>query len=82
MRVLAASTANDGHFGPLVPFARACLQAGHEVLVAAPQSYAGSVRAAGFDHAPFADAPPELIGPVMGRLPFLSFEGRQRHGDP
>ena len=29
---------------------------------------------AGFVHEPFADAPRELIGPVMGRLPTMAFE--------
>jgi UDP:flavonoid glycosyltransferase YjiC (YdhE family) len=33
MRVLFATTPDAGHFGPLVPFAHACLRAGHEVLV-------------------------------------------------
>ena len=74
MRVLCATTANDGHFGPLLPFARACAAAGHEVRVAAPESFAGTVAAAGLAHEPFADAPPELIGPVMGRLPELEPE--------
>ncbi len=74
MRILVASTANDGHFGPLLPVARACVAAGHEVRVAAPKSYAASVTSAGFAHEPFADAPPELIGPVMGRLPTLGFD--------
>ena len=74
MRVLCATTANDGHFGPLLPFARALAEAGHEVRVAAPASYAGVVAGAGFVHEPFADAPPELLGQVMGRLPTLAFE--------
>jgi hypothetical protein len=74
VRVLCATTANDGHFGPLSPFARALSEAGHEVRVAAPASYAGVVAAAGFLHEPFADAPRELIGPVMGRLPSLALE--------
>ncbi|MDH2415620.1 glycosyltransferase [Nocardioides sp. CER19] len=74
MRVLCATTANDGHFGPLLPFARACAVAGHEVRVAAPASYATAVASAGFHHEPFADAPAELIGPVMARLPTVSFE--------
>jgi hypothetical protein len=74
VRVLCATTANDGHFGPLLPFARALAEAGHEVRVAAPASYAGAVAKAGFAHEPFADAPRELIGPVMGRLPSLAFE--------
>src|SRR6188472_2241156 len=73
VRVLCATTANDGHFGPLLPFARALAEAGHEVRVAAPASYAG-VAKAGLAHEPFADAPRELIGPVMGRLPTLAFE--------
>ncbi|MBF4769202.1 glycosyltransferase family 1 protein [Nocardioides agariphilus] len=74
MRVLFATTANDGHWGPLVPFARACVDAGHEVRVAAPASFAGRLEDAGFGHEPFADAPPELIGPVMAGLPSMSFE--------
>jgi UDP:flavonoid glycosyltransferase YjiC (YdhE family) len=74
VRVLCATTANDGHFGPLLPFARALAEAGHEVRVAAPASYAGAVAAAGFVHEPFADPPRELIDPVMGRLPTLEFE--------
>jgi UDP:flavonoid glycosyltransferase YjiC (YdhE family) len=78
VRVLVATTANDGHFGPLLPFARAFHDAGHEVRVAAPASYAGKVARAGFAHEPFADAPPELIGPVMARLPTLPFEEANR----
>jgi UDP:flavonoid glycosyltransferase YjiC (YdhE family) len=72
MRVLCASTANDGHFGPLLPFARACAVAGHEVRVAAPASYAAALDRAGFPHEPFADAPPEVIGPVMAALPTMT----------
>jgi UDP:flavonoid glycosyltransferase YjiC (YdhE family) len=74
VRILCATTANDGHFGPLVPFARACADAGHEVRVAAPASYAAAVARAGFAHEPFGDAPPALIGPIMARLPTLPFE--------
>ena len=74
MRVLCATTANDGHFGPLLPFARALAGAGHEVRVLAPESYAHAVAAAGFVHEPCADAPPELIGPVMGSLPSMTLE--------
>ena len=72
MRVLFATTAGAGHFGPLVMFARACLDAGHEVLVAAPASFADAVAGAGFDHAPFADVPPEIMGAVFARLPGLA----------
>lgn len=74
MRVLCSTTANDGHFGPLLPFARACAGAGHEVRVAAPASYGAALARAGLPHEPFADAPPELIGPVMASLPTMAFE--------
>ena len=78
MRVLFATTANDGHFGPLRPFALAFADAGHEVRVAAPASYAAALESAGYVHAPFDDAPPELIGPVMARLPSVGFEEANR----
>ncbi len=71
MRILVSSTANDGHFGPLVPLARACVSAGHEIRVAAPDSFARTVQQAGFAHAPFSDSPAELVGPVMGGLASL-----------
>ncbi len=74
MKVLFATTANDGHFGPLVSLARAFVTAGHEVRVTAPASFATTVTNAGFTHVPFSDAPPELIGPVMARLPSLSYD--------
>jgi UDP:flavonoid glycosyltransferase YjiC (YdhE family) len=41
VRVLFASTRGAGHFGPLLPLARACLRAGHEVLVACPTAVDG-----------------------------------------
>src|SRR4051794_7523104 len=69
VRVLMSSTANEGHFGPLLPLARAAVVAGHEVCVAAPASFAPAVQRTGLRHLPFADAPAELIGPVMARLP-------------
>lgn len=78
MRVLCSTTANDGHFGPLLPFARALVASGHEVRVAAPTSYAAAVARAGLPHEPFADAPPDVIGPIMGRLPSMTVEDANR----
>lgn len=78
MRVLVASTAGAGHFGPLVPVARACVDAGHEVAVAAPGSFADEVAAAGLAHLPFGDVAPDELGAVMGRLPDLSMEEANR----
>ena len=74
MRVLISTTAGSGHFGPIVPFAKACQTAGHEVLVAAPASFSTEVAAAGFEHRPFADAPAELLGQIFAQVPNLSFE--------
>ncbi len=71
MRVLVATTANTGHFEPLVPFARACADAGHEVRVAAAASFAGQVERTGFAHLPFADGPAEETGAVFAGLPPL-----------
>ncbi len=72
MRVLVSTTAGAGHFGPLLPFARALVVQGHDVLVAAPASFAATVERAGFAHHPFADASPEELGAVFARLPGLS----------
>ena len=72
MRVLVSTTAGAGHLGPIVPFARALVGAGHEVLATAPASFAASIEKAGFTHAPFADAPPEELAAVFARLPGLS----------
>lgn len=72
MRVLIGTTANDGHYGPLITLARAFAAAGDDVRVTAPLSFAAAVERSGFPHLPFADAPAELVGPVMARLPSLT----------
>ena len=73
MRVLFSTTAGTGHFGP-IPVARVCDAAGHTVAVAAPGSYAEAVTGARFDHLPFPEPSPELIGEVFGRAPAATFE--------
>ena len=74
MRVLVATTAGAGHFGPVVPFARALSHAGHYVGVAAPASFAAAVARAGFIHRPFADVPADAMGAVFAGLRGLSNE--------
>jgi UDP:flavonoid glycosyltransferase YjiC (YdhE family) len=54
MRILFASTPGAGHVGPLLPFARAALAAGHEVLLAAAGPAA---RNSELPVAPLAEAP-------------------------
>ena len=79
MRVLFSTTAGTGHFGPLIPFAKACMAAGHTVAVAAPDRFAGAVTGAGFTtHLRFDEAPPELVGEVFGRISQPTFEEMNR----
>ena len=68
MRVLFASTAGAGHFGPLVPFANALRRAGHEVLVAAPMSAQARVERAGLPFISFADPLERDLEPVRERI--------------
>jgi UDP:flavonoid glycosyltransferase YjiC (YdhE family) len=72
MRVLAATTAGAGHFAGLLPFARACARAGHDVRVAAPASFAAAVEGAGLPHEPVDDVDPATLGAVFGRIPQLT----------
>ncbi|MET9631245.1 glycosyltransferase [Lentzea sp. NPDC006480] len=77
MRVLLATTANNGHFGPMVPFADACLRAGHDVLVAAPESFAGMVERAGHRHWPCPDVDPAERAALHAK--FLAAEPEKRN---
>ena len=78
VRVLFSTTAGAGHFGPMVPVARACVAAGHAVAVAAPASFAAHVNNAGLVHRPFPDVPADQMGAVFGRLPSLPREEANR----
>jgi UDP:flavonoid glycosyltransferase YjiC (YdhE family) len=78
MRVLFSTTAGTGHFGPLIPVAKACAAAGQTVAVAAPSNFAEAVTRAGFEHLPFGAPPPELIGEVFSRIQGLPFEEANR----
>jgi UDP:flavonoid glycosyltransferase YjiC (YdhE family) len=57
MRVLMTTKRGAGHFGPLIPFARAFRRAGDTVLFAAPHSARPMIRAEGFSTWLFDDAP-------------------------
>jgi UDP:flavonoid glycosyltransferase YjiC (YdhE family) len=71
VRVLAASTRGAGHFGPLVPFARACADAGHDVVAAVPRQSLGLVERAGLDPWPLDDPDQDELDRVFGRVPSL-----------
>lgn len=77
-RILFATTAGAGHFGPLVPFARAARSANAEILVAAPGSFEEVVVGAGFPFWPLGEPAAEDWRAVMGSLDGLTEEEGNR----
>jgi UDP:flavonoid glycosyltransferase YjiC (YdhE family) len=75
MRILFATTAGAGHFGPLIPLARAAVRAGHEVAVAAAGLFESAVREAGFDFRPVASPSDEDRGAMFARIGQATFDG-------
>jgi UDP:flavonoid glycosyltransferase YjiC (YdhE family) len=72
MRVLLTTTGYAGHFVPLLPFARACLRAGHELCVAAPHAHGAAVAREGLELRACASPAPEDLARLvaaMGGLP-------------
>jgi UDP:flavonoid glycosyltransferase YjiC (YdhE family) len=61
-----------GHFGPLVPFAKAFLRNNDEVVVTAPQEAAPMIAAAGLDHLPYPDPPEAERSDVIRRARQMS----------
>ncbi len=67
MRILVTSRPGAGHFGPLVPFARALQRAGDDVLVAIPGAAGEMADAAGFAVWPLDDPPQEGRAALFAR---------------
>jgi UDP:flavonoid glycosyltransferase YjiC (YdhE family) len=74
MRLLFSTTGHAGHVLPLVPLARACLRAGHEVRVAGPRSRGAVVRDTGLPFWPFADPPEDEVWSVFAPTASLPSE--------
>jgi UDP:flavonoid glycosyltransferase YjiC (YdhE family) len=74
MRLLFATTAGAGHFGPLIPFARGAVGLGHDVIVAAPSMFESSVIDAGFDFRPLGERPEAEREAMFGRMYRASFD--------
>jgi UDP:flavonoid glycosyltransferase YjiC (YdhE family) len=72
MRVLMTTTGYGGHFLPLVPLARACVRAGHEVRVAAPRSRLPTIERASLDFVACADPSEDELGRLVASLAELS----------
>lgn len=69
MRVLFTTTGHSGHLLPLVPLARACERAGHEVAVAVHVPRIEAVERVGLTARAVPVSPDEAWGPLMSRLP-------------
>ena len=76
MRILISTRKGAGHFGPLVPFAKALLRDNHEILVTAPRSATPMIAAAGMDHHPIPDPPEEQRAPIVANTAGLSPDER------
>jgi UDP:flavonoid glycosyltransferase YjiC (YdhE family) len=74
MRVLITSRGSSGHLLPLVPFGRACADAGHEVLVAVQGQHRANVERIGLPFAEVGDPPPEEWMPLMAESSQLALE--------
>src|SRR5450432_1516666 len=74
MRILFATTAGAGHFGALIPFAKAAVAGHSEVMVAAPASFRDAVVGAGLPLWGLGEPTREEWGSVMGRVAGLSEE--------
>ena len=68
MRVLLTSTPGGGHATPLLPFARACRDAGLDVLIAGPPPVESVADRAGVAFHPVAEANAERLARVRERL--------------
>jgi UDP:flavonoid glycosyltransferase YjiC (YdhE family) len=75
MRILFTTKAGAGHFGPLIPFARAFYRAGADVLIAAPREAAAMVRAEGLPLWAFDDPPPEERAAIFEEVRGQSIDG-------
>ena len=68
------SNTGAGHIGPLVPFAHAFLDAGHDVLLAAPAKARPTVERAELPFFPLSDPPAEETDAIFAELPSLPQE--------
>src|SRR4051794_7654895 len=72
MRFLFSSTRGAGHVQPLIPYARALQQLGHEVVVAAPESVASKLAESGLAHAIFDHPGDAALAPLWSRMNALT----------
>jgi UDP:flavonoid glycosyltransferase YjiC (YdhE family) len=78
VRVLFASTRGAGHVGPLLPLARACRDAGHQVLVAGPPVLGSAVEREGVAFWELDDPPQDELAALWAAMPSLDPEAQNR----
>ncbi len=78
MRILFATTRGTGHFRPLLPFAHAYREAGHDVLVAGPPAIEPLTAREGLAYRPVGEASAERLALVQRGLDGLAGEERVR----
>jgi UDP:flavonoid glycosyltransferase YjiC (YdhE family) len=76
MRILFATTAGAGHLGPLVPFAAAATELGHDVCVAAPGSAESAVRRVGLPFHAVGESSDAERGAMFASMRGASFNER------
>jgi UDP:flavonoid glycosyltransferase YjiC (YdhE family) len=74
MRVLITTRGSSGHLLPLAPIGHACVEAGHEVLVAAQEQHRANVERVGLPFAPVGDPPAEEWMPLMDEFSKLDLD--------
>lgn len=74
MRILFTTTGHAGHALPLVPFARACLRAGHDVHIATKRSRMSALERTGVPLLAFGDPAAEELGPLFAARDAATFE--------
>src|SRR5688572_15086822 len=78
MRILMTTIKGEGHMRPLLPFADAFRERGHEVLIATPDAGTDLVRSAGHEAWGLPAAPPEVVDAVFARAQAASPEEANR----
>ena len=74
MRILISTRRGAGHFGPLIPFAKAFLRNNDDVVIVAAQSAAAMVAASGLDHIAYPDPPDDERDAVFAEARRMSFD--------
>ena len=67
MRILMTTMRGEGHMRPLLPFADAFRERGHDVLIAIPESSTGLVLDAGHEAWALPQAPSDVSDAISAR---------------